>query len=87
MPTPPVIDKVRQLQAQLGETQPNPATGPELEKLRTAVDNVMLEPDHAPHYASLRERLRGAYAGFEHEHPELASSIQQVVNALTAAGL
>ncbi len=87
MPVPGVIEKVRQLHAELGDTQPNPATQPELDSLKAAVATVMLEPDHAPHYTSLKDRLLFAYVGFEIDHPKLAEAMQQVMVALNAAGL
>jgi hypothetical protein len=87
MPTPAIIDKVRQLQTELGETQPSPAIQPEVEDLKAMVDAVMLDPEHAPHYTSLRDRLRLAEARFETDHPQLAASMQAVMNALNTAGL
>jgi hypothetical protein len=87
MPTPPIIDKVRQLRDELGATEPRPETQPELDELSRAVETVMLEPEHEPHYASLGERLRGAMADLQLHHPTLAGAMQQVVSALDSVGL
>ena len=83
MPTPEVIEKVRQLHAEL-EEQPD---APDLESLRKQIDTVLVEPFHAPHYHGLRDKLLFAYVGFEIDHPKIASTMQSVINSLTVAGL
>ena len=87
MPTPPIIDKVRQLRDELGATTPKPETKPELDQLHKAVETVMLEPEHEAHYQSLGERLRAAVADLQIHHPALAGTMQQVLSALDAVGL
>jgi hypothetical protein len=84
MPTPDVIEKVRQLRAELATARP---ASPEAEHLTKQLDTVLVEPDHAPHYAGLGDRLRSAAAGLEAEHPQLAAAMTTVVNALNAAGV
>lgn len=84
MPTPDVIDKVRQLRAELATA---PSASPEAERITQQLDSVLIEPGHAPHYAGLGERLRAAAAGLEAEHPQLAAAMMTVVNALSATGV
>jgi hypothetical protein len=43
----------------------------------------MLEPDQKAHYSSLADKL----LALEVDHPKLATSIQQLVELLTSAGL
>jgi hypothetical protein len=87
MPTPDVIERVRDLQTKLAETKPTASTAPVVDDLKKLVDAAVREPTHAPHYTTLRDRLRLAYAGFETDHPKLASAMERVISELTAAGL
>lgn len=87
MPTPPVVEKVRALQAELAEAQPDPAIAAELTELREHVEMVLTEPTKPERYASLGERLRQAYLGFHVEHPKLAAAMDNLIAELTAAGL
>jgi hypothetical protein len=82
MPTPDVIEKVRQLRAELAT-----AASPEAAHITQQLDTVLVEPNHAPHYAGLGERLRTAAAGLEAEYPQLAAAMMTVVNALNATGV
>jgi len=84
MPTPDIIEKMRQLRSELAEAEP---AAPAAANIATAIDSVLGDPTHAPHYAGLRERLRSAATGMETSHPQLASSINAVINALSAAGI
>jgi hypothetical protein len=84
MPTPEVIEKVRQLRAELAATGPS---GPEADRIAKQIDAVLGEPAHAPHYEGLGDRLRTAVAGLEIDHPQVAAAMTSVLNALNAAGL
>lgn len=83
MPTPDVVEKLRQLREALA-TQPDAPTAASLAK---QLDPVLVEPFHAPHYHGLRARLLDAYSDLEIEHPRLAGAIQTVIESLTHAGL
>jgi hypothetical protein len=87
MPTPEVIARVRELHAELAETQPDNPMAADVNSIRQAVDQVLLEPAVEKHYASLNGRLEVAYAKFEHDHPKLAGTMQATIAALSAAGL
>jgi hypothetical protein len=87
MPTPDIIERVRSLRDELGETQPDPALAPSVEELKAHADRVLAEPDHAPHYKSLSDRLLFHYVGFQIDHPKLAASMQSLVDSLATAGL
>ncbi len=87
MPTEIVIQKVRELRDELAQTQPDPRALPQVEALKQAVDTVMLEPTHVPHYKSLSDKLTFAYVGFEIDHPKLAAAMQGVKQSLLAVGL
>ena len=84
MPTPEIIERVRQLDAELAETQPNPATAPGIETLRMQVKTVMLEPEHLPHYKSLGDKLLFHYVGFQIDHPQLAAAMERVTSSALA---
>jgi hypothetical protein len=87
MPTPELIERVRSLRDELGETQPDPALAPSVEELKAQADRVLAEPDHVPHYKTLGDRLLFHYVGFQIDHPKLAASMQGVVDSLAKAGL
>jgi Domain of unknown function (DUF4404) len=87
MPTPDVLAKIRQLDTQLGQTQPSPATRPVYDQVRLAVSTAVAEPDSAAQYSSLRDRLRDAYASFETDHPTVAEAMQGVISSLSNAGI
>jgi hypothetical protein len=78
MPDPEIIKRVKEVHAEL-KTQPDPAKQDVARQLET----VMLEPDQKAHYGSLADRL----LALEVDHPRLATSIQQLVELLTSAGL
>jgi hypothetical protein len=80
MPTPEIIERMRQLRSQLNDH-------PDAAHIATDLDTVLAEPAHAPRYEGLRGLLQSASAGIESRHPQLAASINTVINALTAAGL
>lgn len=82
MPTPEIIQRVREVHDELGKT---PAKAEHAE-LRKSLDRVLEEPSHAPHYANLSETLFRQRAMFEAEHPVLAESIERLANALAAVG-
>jgi hypothetical protein len=84
MPTPEIIESVRQLRTQLAETSP---AGPEAEHVARHVDAVLVEPTNAPRYNGLSDRLRSASLSIESRHPQLAASMNAVINTLNAAGL
>jgi hypothetical protein len=83
MPTPEVIEKLRQLRTELATTPDAPG----VQSLREDLDAVLVEPSHAQGYGGLKERLVAAYVGFQQVHPKLAASIEGVTSELTAAGL
>jgi hypothetical protein len=87
MPTPDIIERVRGLRDELGETEPDPALAPSVEELKAQADRVLAEPDHAPHYKSLSERLLAYSAGFQTDHPKLAASMESLVDTIAKAGL
>ena len=84
MPTPEIIERVRQLRAQLAETPPGT---PEAEHIASQIDSVLVDPAHTPRYEGLSDRLRSASASIENRHPQLAASMNAVINALSAAGI
>jgi hypothetical protein len=87
MPTPEIIERVRKLNDELGETQPDPAKAEHVAELRRHIDTVLAEPDHRPHYKSLGDKLLFHYVGFQIDHPKLAASMESVVDQLQKAGL
>lgn len=88
MTTPAIIERVRELRAELEATQPDApsAAPPETDNLRRALDVVMLTPSDGD-YASLRDQLLLAYAGFQVENPRLAGVMQGLIAELSAAGI
>ena len=88
MTTPAIIERVRELRAELEAPQPDApsAAPPDADNLRKALDVVMLTPAEGD-YASLRDQLLLAYAGFETANPKLAGALQGLIAELTAAGL
>lgn len=84
MPTPEIIDKVRQLRTELAEAQPDL---PQAAHITSAIDSVLNEPAHVPHYVGLRDRLLSATVGIEISHPQLAASFNTVINALNTVGI
>lgn len=82
MPTPDVIDRVRELHDRL-EQEPHPALEPVKQQLQT----IVLEPHDAANYHSLSARLQAAYESLEVDHPRLAAVVQATMNALNTAGL
>jgi len=84
MPTPEIIERVRLLRTQLAEAK---STAPEVDPVASHIDSVLADPAHAPHYQGLSERLRAASASIETRHPQLAASMNAVINALGAAGV
>ncbi len=87
MPTPEIIERVRKLQDELGETQPDPARAPDVDVLKQHVATVLAEPDHTPHYKSLSDKLLFHYIGFQIDHPELAASMESLVDTLAKFGI
>lgn len=84
MPTPEIIENIRRLRTEVAEVEP---AAPEVAHIATAIDAVLVEPSHAPHYQGLRDRLRAVSGNIESRHPELAASMNAVMNALSAAGI
>ena len=84
MPTPDVIEKVRQLRGELAAAQPS---SPDAARIAKQIDDVLAEPARAQHYEGLGDRLRSAAAGLEGEYPQLAAAMTTVLNALSAAGV
>jgi hypothetical protein len=88
MPTQAIIARIRELHAELAETQPDaPQAAPEADSLKRALDTVMLAPAETDQYTSLRDQLTVAYVRFENENPKLAGALQGLIAELTAAGL
>jgi hypothetical protein len=87
MPTPEVIARVRELQAELAETQPDAPHAQVRAELQQAIDAALAEPEQAERYTSLNDRLLLAYVKFEIDHPKLAATVQATMNALNAAGI
>ncbi len=87
MPTPEIIERVRKLNDELGETQPDPSKAEQVAELRKQIDTVLAEPDHKPHYKSLSDKLLFHYVGFQIDHPKLATSMESLVNTLATVGL
>ncbi len=88
MPTPAIIERVRELNAQLAETQPNaPEAVAEVDNLRKALDVVLLAPAQADQYTSLRDQLLLSYVGFQIDYPQVAGAMQGLIDALAAAGI
>jgi len=87
MPTPEIIERVRKLQGELGETTPDPATAPDVEAIQKQIAAVLAEPEHAPHYKSLSDKLLFHYVGFQIDHPKLAQSMESLADSLAKAGL
>ena len=84
MPTPEVIEKLRQLRTALAAPEPE---APAHASLRQQLDEVLVDPEQRPRYTGLAEKLRGAMIGLEVDHPHLAGSIEAVINSLSAAGI
>ena len=89
MPTPAIIERVKQVHAGLVEAQPDPAkvATVDLDALKQQLSTVMLEPTHKPHYKSLGDKLLFAYIGYQIEHPKLAAVMESLANDLAKAGL
>ncbi len=84
MPTPEIIQKVKDLHQQIADTPNAPADATQIQK---QLDTILVQPEHAPHYASLSDRLRDAYVKFQTDHPRLARAMVDLDRALDAAGL
>lgn len=87
MPTPAIIERVKEVHDELAATQPDPARAPDVDALKKQLAAVMLEPAHKPNYESLSDRLLFHYIGFQIDHPKLAASMESLANQLVAAGL
>jgi hypothetical protein len=87
MPTPEIIERVRKLQGELGETQPDPARAPDVDAIQKQIAVVLAEPEHKPHYKSLSDKLLFHYVGFQIDHPKLAASMESLVDSLAKVGL
>jgi len=87
MPTKAIIERVRELKAELAKTEPHPSTAADFEAIEKQVDTVLLEPGYAPHYLSLRDKLLYAYDGFELRHPKLAGLFENVTTELAEVGI
>ncbi len=87
MPTPEIIERVRKLDEDLGQSQPDPAKQPSVDEIRQHTQQVLSEPDHTPHYKSLSDKLLFHYIGFKMDHPQLAASMESLVDSLQKAGI
>ena len=76
MANPEIIERVKQLHAELKDD-------PTTQDVTRQLGVVLLEPDHAPHYRSLSDKL----LALEVDHPALAGSIHRLVDLLSSAGL
>ncbi|MDB4953172.1 MAG: hypothetical protein JWO36_741 [Myxococcales bacterium] len=86
MPKPELIERVRQVQTELGKTQPTPATRDEIERMRQTIELAVKQPEHA-NLRSLHERIERVASGFEAAHPKLATLLNGLATELAAAGL
>ena len=88
MPTPEIIQKVKDLQQQIDETPDLPThVQPDVSAIQKQIATIMLEPGKVAHYTSLNDRLLFAFVKFQVDHPKLANAMIDVTNALAAAGL
>ena len=89
MPTPAIIQRVKQVHDELGEAQPDFSKAPDVDvgAIKQQLATVMLQPDHKPHYDKLGDKLLYAYVGFQIDHPKLAASMETLANELSKAGL
>lgn len=89
MPTPAVIERLRELHAELAETPDafSPSVRPDAVAIKKQLDTIMLDPSQAHLYTSLNDRLLLAYIGFQIDHPNVAKAMQDAMAAMTAAGL
>jgi len=76
MANPEIIERVKELHAELKDD-------PTKQDVAKQLEVVLLEPEHAPHYKKLSDKL----LALEVDHPRLAGSIQRLVNLLNSAGL
>lgn len=76
MANPEIIERVKQLHTELKDD-------PTKQDVTKQLEVVLLEPDHAPHYKTLRDQL----LALETDHPRLAGAIQRLVDSLSSAGL
>jgi hypothetical protein len=87
MPTPAIIERVKQVQAELGDTMPSPTAAPAVNTIKQALDTIMLDPTQVTHYKGLGDKLLFHYVGFQIDHPKLAKSMEDLANSLAAAGI
>ena len=89
MPTPAVIERMRDLHAKLAETPDaySPANRSQATAIRQQLETIMLDPTDVQLYMSLNDRLLLAYVGFEIDHPKLAAAMVEAQKSLLAAGL
>lgn len=88
MPTPAIIARVRELEAELAETPDFPSSiQPDVDAIKQQIATIMLEPDKVALYTSLNDRLLLAYIGFEIDHPKLAAAMQNAMAAIAGAGI
>ncbi|MEO8840743.1 MAG: DUF4404 family protein [Kofleriaceae bacterium] len=87
MPTPEILERVKKLQDELGETTPDPAKAPDIDAIQKQIAVVLAEPDHKQHYKSLSDQLLFHYIGFQIDHPKLAQSMESLADSLAKAGL
>jgi len=88
MPTPAIIERVRDLQRELAETPDAArASHPEVPAIEQQIETIMLDPSQVHLYTSLNDRLLKAYVAFEIDHPKLARAMIDVATALGNAGL
>ncbi|HUJ57155.1 MAG TPA: hypothetical protein VLX92_01620 [Kofleriaceae bacterium] len=87
MPTPVIVERVRDLYDKLSETQPDAAVAPTLDPVKQALETIRIEPHEPAHYRSLNDLLLLAYVKIEVSHPELAHAMTAVINAMNAAGI
>lgn len=85
MPTPSVLEGVKAVRSQLGEAQSTPTE--QVDAIKRQLETVLLDPEHKPHYESLRHKLREAYGSFVTDHPTLAAAMDSLATELSKAGL
>lgn len=85
MPTPEIIQRVREVHDELGKTTQDPGK-PGIGEVRDSLGAVLKEPSHEPHYRTLAEKLFAYRTELELEHPMLAETVERLANELAAFG-
>ena len=81
MPRPEIVERVKKLQADLGEIQPHPAWAKSVVELREHLDAAM---NDEAQYQSLGDKLRLHVIELEEEHPAVAKAMESLAAALSS---